>query len=262
MDFNEKNLKSLLSEQDIGAPLYFFYETASTNAVAMRLAEEGAPSGAVVIADSQTKGRGRLRNRDWQSPPGLNIYTSVILRPEIDAVLISPLSLVASVAVAELFSHYCPGGIAVKWPNDVLINGRKACGILAEAKTAGKKALFVILGIGLNINMRREDFQPHLRESATSIREETGAYMSRLKVTVELYEQVGKFYKIFLQEGFSRIRDLWHEYAVILGRDVEATFGEEVVRGRAVGVDDAGALILSDGKGKTRRVLAGDILPV
>lgn len=246
----------------MGVPLYFFHETGSTNAVAHKLAEAGAPAGAAVIADSQTKGRGRLRNREWQSPPGLNLYTSIILRPALDAVLTSPLALVAGVAVAELLSHYCPGRIAVKWPNDVLINGKKACGILAEVKTAGKKAQFVILGIGLNINMRKEDLAPHLRESATSLREETGAELSRLKVTVELYEQVGNFYKIFLHDGFGRIRDLWHEYAGILGRDVEAACGEETFRGRAVGVDETGALILIDGKGKTRRVIAGDILPV
>jgi BirA family biotin operon repressor/biotin-[acetyl-CoA-carboxylase] ligase len=262
MDFNEQNLKSLLSGKDVGDPLYFFRDTVSTNAVAMMLAEAGVPEGAVVIADSQTKGRGRLRKREWHSPPGLNLYTSIILRPAFDAVLTSPLALVAGVAVAELLSHYCHGRIAVKWPNDVLINGKKACGILAEVKTAGKKAQFVILGIGLNINMTKEALPPHLRKSATSLLGETGAELSRLKVTSELYEQVGKFYKIFLHDGFGCIRDLWHEYAWISGRDVEATFGEETFRGRAVGVDETGALILIDGKGKTRRVIAGDVLPV
>ena len=262
MDFNEQNLQSLLLGKDVGDPLYLFRETGSTNAVARKLAEAGAPGGAVVIADSQTKGRGRLRDREWHSPPGLNLYTSIILRPALDAVLIPPLTLVAGVAVAELFSHYCPGRIALKWPNDVLINGRKACGILAEAKTAGKKALFVILGIGLNINMTKEALAPHLRESATSLREETGADLSRLKVTLELYEQVGKFYEMFLHEGFGCIRDLWHEYAGISGREMEAACREEIFRGRAAGVDETGALILIDGDGKARRVIAGDVLPL
>lgn len=259
MDFNEQDLRSLLSGKYIGDPLHFFRDATSTNAIAMKLAEAGAPEGAVVIADSQTKGRGRLRDREWLSPPGLNLYTSVILRPEIDAVLTSPLALVAGVAVAELLSRYCPGRIAVKWPNDVLINGKKGCGILAEIKATGKKTQFVILGIGLNINMKKEDLTKDIRDSATSIREETGTEMSRFKTTVELYEQIGKFYMIFLRDGFGRIMDLWHDYSGISGQYVEATFGEETFRGKAAGIDETGALIVTDETGKTRRIIAGDV---
>jgi len=259
MNFNEKNLKTALSRMMIGKTLYFFPETGSTNTLAFRLAEEGASEGTVVIADCQTEGRGRMR-RKWLSPPGSNLYTSIILRPEMGPALASLITITAGVAVAELLSSYCPGVVHLKWPNDVLINGRKVCGILASAMTNGKRTKFVVLGIGLNINMKKEDMPPDLRDFVTSLREETGGDLSRLFVAVKLFEQMGKFYHIFLNEGFAPIRDLWHDYSGVMNKYVEVACGEEVIGGRAAGVDETGALILIDGDGKKRRVIAGDAL--
>ena len=259
MNFNEQNLKAAFSRMMIGKTLYFFPETGSTNTLAFRLAEEGASEGTVVIADSQTEGRGRMK-RKWLSPPASNLYTSIILRPEMSPALASPLTITAGVAVAELLSSYCPGAVHLKWPNDVLINGRKVCGILASAKTNGRRTEFVVLGIGLNINMKKDDMPPDLRESVTSLREETGCDLSRLSVTVKLFEQMGKFYNIFLNEGFAPIRDLWHDYFGVMNKHVEVACGEEMIGGKAAGVDETGALILIDGDGKKRRVIAGDAL--
>ncbi len=259
MDFNEYKLKSLMSGKDIGDPLYFFPVTESTNAVAFNLAEEGAVEGTVVIAESQSKGRGRLRNREWISPPGLNLYTSIILRPSLDAALSSSITLMAGVAAAESISFYCQDNVALKWPNDVLVNGKKVCGILTEMKTEGKKTAFIILGIGLNINMRKDDMPSPLKVNATSLLEETGSSVSRLEAAAKLFELVGKFYKLFIAEGFAPIRDLWHHYSCISDRRIEVTHGNEILRGKAAGLDETGALILIEDNGKARRVMAGDV---
>jgi BirA family transcriptional regulator, biotin operon repressor / biotin---[acetyl-CoA-carboxylase] ligase len=259
MDFNEYNLKSLMHGKEIGDPLFFFPETESTNALAFNLAENGAPEGTVVIADTQSKGRGRLRNREWLSPPGLNLYTSIILRPPLDATQSSPITLMAGVAVAESLSYYCPKNVSLKWPNDVLIDGKKACGILTEIKTECKKVVFIILGIGININMKKDDMPLPLKGNATSLLEETGSSVSRLEVAAMLYGLVGKFYQLFIDKGFAPIRDLWHHYSAISDRRIEVAFGNELLEGKAAGLDETGALILIENNGKTRRVIAGDV---
>src|SRR3989304_5569453 len=159
MDLNEQNLKAALKGKAIGSPLYFFGEMESTNTFAFGLADQGAPEGTVVIANSQTKGRGRLQRR-WESPPDVNLYASVILRPDIAPVLAPSLTLMAGVAVADLVSSYCPGGVQLKWPNDVQVHRKKLAGILSEIKIVEKKIKFVILGLGVNINLSKEAI-PH-----------------------------------------------------------------------------------------------------
>lgn len=257
MDFNEQNLRSALSGKMMGNTLHFFPETESTNTLAFRLADAGAKEGTVVIADSQTQGRGRIK-RKWESPPGLNLYTSLILKPDINPARSSPITLTAGVAVAELFSLYCPGKVHLKWPNDVLINGRKVCGILTEIKTEGKKLKFIVLGVGININMKRADFPPPLEEIATSLREETGHTFSRVEVAAGLYEILDKFYNIFLIEGFASIREWWLAYSLMSGKHVEVTCGGEILQGKVTGIDDGGALILQGEDGMSKHVIAGD----
>ena len=140
-------LRSGLAGKRIGWPLHCFETVDSTNRVAMRLAREGAAEGTAVLADGQTDGKGRLR-RGWQSPPGCNLYLSVILRPALAVPEISRITLLAGVAAAETIASACPqGGVGIKWPNDVRIRGRKACGILAETSPAGGSQV-VVLGIG------------------------------------------------------------------------------------------------------------------
>src|SRR5512136_1273487 len=131
MEFNERTLADRLSEKRIGNYIRFFEEIESTNDAAFRLAESGVPEGTVVIADCQTKGKGRLK-RQWQSPPGCNIYTSIVLRPAIDPVFAPQITLMTGVAVADLLSGYCPENVTLKWPNDVQIRGKKICGVLTE----------------------------------------------------------------------------------------------------------------------------------
>jgi BirA family biotin operon repressor/biotin-[acetyl-CoA-carboxylase] ligase len=263
MDFNAENLNAALSGKAIGSPLYFFPSADSTNLLAFKLAGEGAPEGTAIIADHQTCGRGRMQ-RVWQSPPAVNLYTSLILRPALAAALSSPLTIMAGVAVAELLNGYADrfqiySQVRLKWPNDVLINDKKVSGILTEMKTAGNKVEFVIIGIGININMQKNDFSPPLEEIATSLRIEMGKTIDRVGLTVKLFEIMADLYQLFLREGIKPIRELWLSSSQLMERCVGVTFGEEVYQGMITGMDDAGALIIRDGNGEQRRVIAGDV---
>jgi BirA family biotin operon repressor/biotin-[acetyl-CoA-carboxylase] ligase len=258
MNFTEKNLKAALSGKTIGEPHYFFPSVESTNYLAFNLAGEDAPEGTVIIADHQTRGRGRMQ-RVWLSPPTVNLYISLILRPVLAPAFSPPLTIMAGVAVADLLTVYYQQQVQLKWPNDVLINKKKVCGILTEIKTTGNKVEFVIIGIGININMQKNDFSPSLVPIATSLQIETGKPIDRVELTVRLLERVGVFYQSLLTEGMKPLRELWLSYAQLLEKLVEVTFGEEMYRGMVIGMDDAGALIIRTEKGEQRRVIAGDV---
>jgi BirA family biotin operon repressor/biotin-[acetyl-CoA-carboxylase] ligase len=198
-------------------------------------------------------------SRAWHSPSGTNIYVSMILRPRIEPVMASQITLMAGVAVAALFSGYCTEGVSIKWPNDVLIRGKKACGILTEMKASAAGVDFIILGIGLNINMNREDFDPSLSDMATSLKMETGNLHDRLDVISKLFDFIDKWYKVFLRAGFIGLRDTWMSYADILGRRINVVFKEEIQTGMVTGIDDDGAILMKGENGVIQRVIAGDV---
>lgn len=257
MDLNEQELTRRLTGKTIGGAVHFFPEVDSTNDAAFRLAMSGADEGTVVVADAQSGGKGRLKRR-WQSPPGCNLYTSIVLRPPVKPAAASQITLVAGVALAEFISHYCPGDVNLKWPNDVLIRGKKVCGILTEMKTTGGDIEFIIAGIGVNLNMKRSAFDETLRQTATSLREEMGREISRLNFTVGMYDTLERFYDVFVREGFSPVRDIWLRYAAGLRKQVRVVFGSEVLEGEMVGLDGDGALLVQDWSMAIKRVIAGD----
>jgi BirA family biotin operon repressor/biotin-[acetyl-CoA-carboxylase] ligase len=190
-------LRAFFAGRVIGRRIEYRDETGSTNTEALRLALEGTPEGTVVVADAQTEGRGRL-DRTWESPPSKNLYLSVVLRPDIPAVSASLVPLMTGVAVADVVSQHCPGRVRLKWPNDVLVGGKKICGMLTEMRTRGDRVEFLIVGIGLNVNMRKLDFPPGLRDTATSLQIETDCELDRLDVAVRLFEALERWYRIFL----------------------------------------------------------------
>jgi len=258
MEFNERTLADRLSEKRIGNYIQFFEEVESTNDVAFRLAESGVPEGTVVIADCQTKGKGRLK-RQWQSPPGCNIYTSIVLRPAIDPVYAPHITLMTGVAVADLLSGYCPENVTLKWPNDVHIRGKKVCGVLTEMSASTAKGVdFIIVGIGINVNMGRVDFEESFRDTATSLKEEVGREISRLDLTVKLFDNLEYLYTRLLAEGFGFVKDMWLRYSDMVGRHIQVVFNDYVQAGEVLGIDDFGALIIADENDVIRRVMAGD----
>lgn len=255
--FDTEALQSRLAGRRMGWRIHYLPVVDSTNRLALQLAREGAAEGTVVFADCQTKGRGRLK-RIWQSPPGRNVYASILLRPDIDPAEAARITLTAGVAVAEMISIFCPEGVGLKWPNDVFIRERKVCGILTEMKTKGKALDALVVGIGLNVNIAGRDFDPEYRQSATSLREETGRIFPREDVALRLCDSFEKWYRIFLDEGFVAIRERWLSHSRMLGRRVRVLFQGEVQEGLVVGIDLDGALLLDDERGVVRRIIAGD----
>ena len=257
-DLSKNALSERLKHNQIVTNIHYYQEVDSTNTIACRLALGGARGGEVVVADAQTKGKGRL-DRAWQSPPGSNLYTSMILRPKIEPAMAPQITLMAGVAVAELLSGYCPGDVSIKWPNDVLLRGKKVCGILTEMKAAAGSVDFIILGIGLNINMNHQDFDPSLRDAATSLKIETGEVYDRLDVVSKLFDFIEKWYKVFLSKGFIGLRETWLRHADILGKRIKVVFKDEFQTGIVTGIDDDGTIMMKDENGVNQKVVAGDV---
>lgn len=236
-------------------------ELDSTNRAAHALAEEGEPEGVVVIAEAQNRGQGRL-GRHWVSPAKLNLYISFVLRPRLDPAEAAKITLLAAVAVADtlggLFS-VCP---RIKWPNDVLLRGRKVAGILSELACEANQTLFVIVGIGINLNFPRVLMPPELRNRATSVMEEVGTPVDRITVTRSLVQNMEKRYIEFEARGFDSIARSWNAYARIEGRWVRARMGKEDLVGRVRELDTNGFLVLECGDGRTERVVSGDVFPI
>jgi BirA family biotin operon repressor/biotin-[acetyl-CoA-carboxylase] ligase len=257
MEFNVEELRSYFHSRVIGRRIEYYEELGSTNTEALRLALDDTPEGTVVVADAQSGGRGRL-DRIWESPPSMNLYLSVVLRPDIPAASASLIPLMIGVAVSDVISLYCPGQVRLKWPNDVLIGGRKICGILTEMRARADRVHFVIAGIGVNINMRKLDFPREIRETATSLRIVTECEVDRLDFAIRLFETLERWYRIFINGNGAVIREKWLQYAEIVGKRVEVVSGQAIQRGTVLGLDAQGALLL-EGETGVQEVLAGDV---
>jgi BirA family biotin operon repressor/biotin-[acetyl-CoA-carboxylase] ligase len=242
----------------MGKTIHYFHTLDSTNSEAYQLALNGAEEGEVVIAESQEKGRGRL-GRYWFSPPFLNLYVSIILRPKISPHQASLITLMAAVATADAIQKFSGLLPLIKWPNDILLHDRKVAGLLNEIHSEMDRIHFVILGIGVNLNMSEKMFSKEIRSVATSLKLEMGQTISRKVFLQSLLQELEKWYTIFIKEGNAIILKAWRDRAHIKGRRVKVTsFGEKLV-GMAVDVDSDGALILETENGKRKRVVAGDI---
>jgi len=257
MNLNQENLKQNLAGKFIGHQLHYYEEIGSTNDEAFRLGVAGAPEGTALIAERQSAGKGRMQ-RVWHSPAGVNVYTSIILRPHFEPVRAPQISIAAGVAVAETINQYCPGKVQLKWPNDVQIGGKKICGILAQMKMSVNTIDFVVVGIGINVNLNHEEFPPDIQEIATSLSIETGNEISRLELIIRLYENMAKWYKELLQNGFSPIKEKWLSLSPMIGKPVSVMFQDETVSGKAIGIDEDGSLILLAVGNKEIKVSAGD----
>lgn len=258
MGFIIESLIKSLAGRRVGSNIHLFEEVDSTNNVAFKLALSGAPEGTVVISDYQTNGKGRL-NRAWQSPANRNLYTSIIIRPEIKPALAPQITLTAGVSVAELLSNYKNDGVTLKWPNDIQIKGKKISGILTEMKASSSDSVeFIIVGIGVNLNMKKQDFDASFRDASTSLKEETGEEVSRQDFAVKLYDSFEKWYAKWISHGFETVKQAWLGYSSVVGQSMKVVFNGDVQTGKAIGIDDSGALILIDHEGKENKILAGD----
>ncbi len=232
-------------------PFRYFAQIGSTNDEALEWAQSGAPAGAVVIADEQTRGRGR-QGRTWVAPPGTSLMLSIVLRPEPEQ--LSRLTMLGAVAVCTVLDNFSVPDVAIKWPNDVRVRGLKICGVLPEASWANDRLTGVVLGIGLNVSV---DFAGMpLRETATSIQAAFGRPVDRLDVLPRLLDAVDDW---AARLASSDLFEAWRGRLDTVGQSVRVARGESIVEGRAENVDDQGALLVRDSNGALQRVVAGDI---
>lgn len=250
-------LGPLLDTHDLGRVVHYHDTLPSTNELAFRMATDGAEHGEVVVTDQQTAGKGR-RGRAWVSPPGLNLYFSAILRPELPPHRAPELTLVAAVALAEALRE-AGGNAQIKWPNDVQLDGLKVAGILTELSANPDQVNFVILGIGVNLNAQPEHFPEEVRATATSLAQARGQRVPRAHFTANLWTRLEEWLDLHMETGFEVVRERWKELSSTLGQDVLVrTDGRELL-GLAEDIDASGALMVRTGEGRLERVLAGDV---
>ncbi len=241
-----------------GHPLRYLASVDSTNTLALGLGRAGAETGTVVVADTQTGGRGRL-GKSWLSPPGAGLYASLILRPSLPVKGLSSLTLAAGLAAARAIEQVCGLRTGIKWPNDVLLAGRKAAGVLVECDLSGAAPLLV-LGLGINLTTREEEFPPELRGRATSLLLASGKVVGRgatLKALVCSVEQVMLRME---QADFAGVLGDWRTRDVTLGRSLAwLTVDGQVVAGVSLGPDQEGYLLIRDREGRCHQALSGAI---
>ena len=240
--------------------LHYFDSTDSTNRIALELGRDGAEHGTAVIAESQTAGRGRL-GRSFFSPPYQNLYTSIVLRPEIEVVEAPTLILAAAVAVADAVAHTLDDdqAVEIKWPNDVLVDGLKTSGILMEMVSEATRVSFAVLGIGVNLNVDRTGFPDEFRELATSLRSARGETIDRPAFASELFERLEEALDAHAKGGFAALRDRFERRFRMRGRRVVVDGATDTLEGAVRGVGDGGALELETDDGGLHTVYAGDV---
>jgi BirA family transcriptional regulator, biotin operon repressor / biotin---[acetyl-CoA-carboxylase] ligase len=239
---------------------YCFSKVKSTNDVASQLAEQGAVEGTVVTAEHQTKGRGRF-GRNWFSPTSSGIYVSIILRPTLPQEKAPGLSIVTSLALADTLAKYCPGEIYIKWPNDILLAGKKVAGILTELSSDQNSISHVIVGVGINVNQKAGEFPDNIGKHAISLRAVTKRKINRAEILREFLYRFEKEYAKFLKAGLASSRKRVRKLSHTIGKQVKLASGAHVIEGKAIDIDSNGALVL-DQNGSRICVSAGEVTVV
>ncbi len=242
----------------IGRDIQVFEETTSTNDVVERLARDNVKEGVVVFAESQTKGRGRL-GRKWMSPPRKGLWFSVLLRPAMLPAKVTQLTIAASTALLRAIQAQTGLTPEIKWPNDILIGGKKVAGILTELSAELDKVKYVILGIGVDVNLNAGEFPPELRALATSLKIETGQRQDRAALAVKIMRELDHDYRRIGAGQFESVADEWERHCTTLGQRAVIRIGDRTVHGSAESLDTDGALLLRTQHGRLERIIGGDV---
>ncbi|WP_026694849.1 biotin--[acetyl-CoA-carboxylase] ligase [Peribacillus kribbensis] len=242
----------------IGKNILYFESLPSTQKRAHDLAGSGAADGTLVLADEQTEGKGRLL-RSWHSAKGKGIWMSLIIKPNIPMQKAPQLTLLSAVAIVQAIEEVTPLSPSIKWPNDILINGKKVTGILTELQAEADRIHSVIIGIGINVNQTLDDFPDEIRKTASSLSIEAASPFSRTILIQSFLKKFEVLYRLFLKEGFHPIKLLWESYAVSLGRQIKATTLSGTLYGQAMGITNEGVLLLKDEQGEIHHIYSADI---
>jgi BirA family biotin operon repressor/biotin-[acetyl-CoA-carboxylase] ligase len=242
----------------VGRDIHVFEQTTSTNDVIEKLARDGVKEGAVVFAESQTKGRGRL-GRKWISPERKGLWFSVLLRPDLRPQETTRLTVASATALRRAIQTETGLDPEIKWPNDILIRGRKVAGILTELSAELDRVKHVILGIGVDVNLGANEFPAELRKMATSLRIESGETISRPELATAILRELDQDYARVCGNLFADVADEWEAHCTTIGRAVTIQIGGRRVSGRAESLDDDGALLLRTEHGHLERITGGDV---
>ena len=250
-------LKERLAGSLFSPPIHYHCSMDSTNALARTLAGQGAPEGTLVITEEQTAGRGR-RGKSWVSPAGANLLFSVLLRPPMEGDRVFVLTMVLALAALKAVKTIAGVNALIKWPNDLYAGGKKLAGILTEFSVKGKQVDWVVLGMGMNAG-----WHPEVTEGsgapATSLSEETGHRVSKNDLLVEILTGFDALYKDVVRGSMRALYGEWNHHCLILGKAVVIESERERIEGRALRIDDCGALIIEEANGDQRRILTGEV---
>lgn len=250
-------VEDLLQTISIGKQYHYYELIESTNNTAKILANNGAKSGTIIIAEEQTSGRGRIQ-RGWYSPFAKGLWMSIILRPPYLPMEAPKTTLMVAVAITKALHSIGLKSAAIKWPNDILVQGKKLAGILTEMQGSMEEIDYIIIGIGLNTQIEKEDFPEELKNIATSLSNE-GITVSRNEILSIILKSIEDEYRNVCMNGFESILNDWRKLNMMIGREVQVKLNNETYTGFADAIDDDGNLIVTMHDGTKRRVVAGDI---
>lgn len=252
------DIKARLKTRVIGLEILVFEQTSSTNDVIAHMATSQREEGLVVFAESQTKGRGR-HGREWASPRGKGLWFSVLLRPKLTPAAAPRITVAASVAVARAVRKTSGLEARIKWPNDVTVNGRKVAGILTELSAEKDEILSAILGVGIDVNCRQEDFPTDVSKIATSLELEAGRSFDRVALAADVLRALDDCYAA-AQTNFDSIVAEWAQLCTTLGKQLVVTIGARHIEGQAQALDGDGALLLRKDNGQVERILGAEVV--
>ncbi|UKS30567.1 biotin--[acetyl-CoA-carboxylase] ligase [Paenibacillus sp. HWE-109] len=247
-----------LKTKVLGQKVHVYGAVDSTQTIAHALVASGAQEGTIVLAEEQTAGRGRM-GRAWHSPSGKGIWMSIVLTPRVPVYFMPQLTLLSAVALCRSIQKVCQVEIGIKWPNDLLIKGKKVSGILLESSGEDERLKYVIAGIGISVNLTTEDYPEALRNIATSLAIESGQVISRELLVQTFLLEFEELYALYMDKGFAPIRLLWEALSVTLKRPIRTSSPSGFIEGIADSLDDSGALTVITSSGEKVRIYSGDI---
>jgi BirA family biotin operon repressor/biotin-[acetyl-CoA-carboxylase] ligase len=257
--FIKEKIENIFKGDIIGKEIIFFESIASTNDKAMETGmQREDPEGTVIIADTQTHGRGRF-GRNWTSPPGVNLYFTVILKPPLPPAETQMITLATATAVASAIREHTGLDTGIKWPNDILVNGRKTGGILTEMRSHGNSISLLTVGIGVNVNMPLSSLPEDIRHLSTSLKTEKGGPVDREKLLKKILAELERAYKNLLNGNKRALINEWLGLNSIIGNNVRVQMQDRVISGTAEGISDMGELVIRLPSGKTETVSAGEV---
>lgn len=253
----KEELSSVIDTEWAGQTIYYFDQIDSTNIRAKQLGEEGAPHGTLIVAGQQNAGRGR-RGRTWESPPGVSIYMSIVLRPEMAPVKAPMLTLVMAVSAADSLKECAGLDVQIKWPNDIVLNGKKLAGILTEMSTEMDYINHVVIGMGINVNT--ECLPEELEEKATSLRLETGRIIRRSQIIASIMKAFEKNYQLFMEtQGLRQMQEKYNSLLINREKEVRILGVKEEYAAYALGINEKGELLVRRDNGEVEAILAGEV---